>query len=245
MSVLPPGGTPRSLPPIKSGSASFGALSLPSLVPTLDPSSQLSDIRIDGEYFEIDLVSPAATPLPTNGVVWEIPNLTDILGNALPTFDILDHWHAEITTDGLIPDDLYVGIGISAGVVDAANVGVAAYLQGNGGTVNDASRAYGNSALWTQATVPGSALVRKASAFIGPFDLSGTTLRLRSHGVALYEADGTLDDVDAGAPINGTQPYDRAFLVAGFIAGTGVAATVRARLSFSCMPLAQIRANGG
>jgi hypothetical protein len=195
-----------------------------STTPDLDPNSIVSGASISGDYLEIELQSPGAYPLPTQGALWDCGGLVDAYGSAY-TADGCDPPLTGVRTDTLLPADTWVGAFIATG--SPAVSGVDAFgviLDGSGAITVNLLVSSGSQQSSTGGVVDTSQRVGVIRTM--PY---GTTSS-RYAGAVGYDAAGIPVTVRSFALsfIAGTAGWSRVWLGAGWVAGTGSApATVR------------------
>jgi hypothetical protein len=195
-----------------------------STTPTLDPNSIVSGASISGDYLEIELQSPGAYPLPTQGALWDCGDLLDVYGSAY-TADGCDVPLLAARTDTLLPADTWVGAFVASGNpavsgVDAFGVildgsgAISVNLLVSGGSQQSSTSGNVDTAqrVGVLRTLPYAATSSRYAGAVG-YDAAGIPLTIR--GLAL-------------SFIAGTAGWSRVWLGAGWVAGTGSApATVR------------------
>jgi hypothetical protein len=195
-----------------------------STTPDLDPNSIVSGASISGDYLEIELQSPGAYPLPTQGALWDCGGLVDAYGSAY-TADGCDPPLIGARTDTLLPADTWVGALVATGT--PAVSGVEAF-----GIILDAT---GNITTYQLAT---SGSQQSSTSTESDTDLRIGMLRALPSNTSTSRYGGGVGYSAAGTPVAsrglalsfiiGSSGWSRVWLGAGWVAGTGSApATVR------------------
>lgn len=193
---------------------------------TLDPNSIVASATIDGDWLEVDLQNPGAYPLPTQGAIWDCGALVDAYGDPYTPPGSDSPWIHGVRSDAVLPPaDTWVGALFATAAPNVAGVESFGIMLDSTGNLVTYQR---NSAGTEQSTasVDNAAELRIAMLRV----MTGNTTLARYGSGLGYDGSGNIVAARGlGLALTvGGLGFSRAWLAAGWLAGTGgPTATVR------------------